>query len=50
MKFETLDVQGFDAAITSMRNPYKSYDKADSNIVNEDFALGSQDYDLASRL
>lgn len=30
MKFETIDVQGFDAAMSGMRNPLKSYHKADS--------------------
>ena len=30
MEFNTLDIQGFDSAIRGMRNPLKSYDKADS--------------------
>ena len=31
MKFETIDVTGFEAAISGMRNPLKSYHKADSD-------------------
>lgn len=56
MKFETLDVQGFDSALWGMRNPLKSYDKADSEwSVNETetdeiFIIGPNDYKLAKGL
>ena len=30
MRIETIDVQGFQAAIEGMRNPLKSYAKTDS--------------------
>lgn len=30
MKFETIDVYGFEGALAGMRNPLKSYHKADS--------------------
>ena len=54
MKFNTLDVQGFDSALSGMRNPLKSYDKADSKWVydngDEHFIIGSNDYKLAKTL
>lgn len=30
MEFKTIDVQGFEGALAGMRNPLKSYDRADS--------------------
>lgn len=54
MKFETLDVQGFDSAMRGMRNPLKSYDKADSewrsDYSGEYFYIGPNDYKLAKGL
>jgi len=54
MDFQTLDVQGFDSALRGMRNPLKSYDKADSEWVldygGEHFHIGSNDYKLAKGL
>lgn len=54
MEFNTLDVQGFDSAIHGMRNPLKSYDKADSKWVLDDtdehFIIGPNDYKLAKGL
>lgn len=56
MKFNLLQVSGFHQAIKGMRNPLKSYNKADSEITypNRDldpcFELGENDYSLASRL
>lgn len=54
MEFNTLDVQGFDSAIHGMRNPLKSYDKADSKWILDDtdehFIIGPNDYKLAKGL
>lgn len=52
MKFETLEVAGWTPAIAGMRNPLKSYHKADSINVFADelFMFGPNDYDLAKRL
>lgn len=54
MDFQTLDVQGFDSALRGMRNPLKSYDKADSEWVSdysgEHFYIGPNDYKLAKAL
>ena len=54
MEFNTLDVQGFDSALKGMRNPLKSYDKADSKWVldysGEHFVIGPNDYKLAKNL
>ena len=54
MEFNTLDVQGFDSALRGMRNPLKSYDKADSEWTldygGEHFAIGPNDYKLAKGL
>lgn len=50
-KFKTLEVGGFSGAIHGMRNPLKSYEKSDSHYdSNEQFIIGSNDYDLAKRL
>lgn len=53
MKFETLGVAGLRPAIKVMRNPLKSYAKADSDFSqpnDETFKIGPVDYDLAKRL
>lgn len=56
MKFETLDVQGFEPAIKGMRNPLKSYQKADSDYKliydynDYEWEMGPNDYNLAQRL
>ena len=54
MEFNTLEVQGFDSAIHGMRNPLKSYDKADSKWILDDtdehFIIGPNDYKLAKGL
>ena len=55
MEFNTLDVQGFDSALKGMRNPLKSYDKADSEWIldyndDEHFIIGPNDYKLAKAL
>lgn len=50
-KFKTLEVGGFSGAIHGMRNPLKSYEKSDSHYdSNEQFIIGSNDYNLAKRL
>lgn len=55
MDFNTLDVQGFDSAMRGMRNPLKSYDRADSKWIYDDysderFIIGHNDYKLAKGL
>lgn len=52
MEIKTLEVAGWEAAIAGMRNPLKSYHKADSKINPEQyiFEFGPNDYDLAKRL
>lgn len=56
MKIETLGVEGFEAAIEGMRNPLKSYVKADSvwtvneTETDEIFEIGKNDYKLAKSL
>lgn len=56
MKFETIDVQGFEAAMSGMRNPLKSYHKADSvwtindTETDEIYEIGPNDYKLAKSL
>ena len=59
MDFQTLDIQGFDSALRGMRNPLKSYDKADSFLepIDSDFrpghfkfTIGPNDYKLAKAL
>lgn len=53
MKFEDVQVYGFKPAIKFMRNPLKSYAKADSDFSQpdgSDFVIGPADYDLAKRL
>lgn len=49
MKFETLDVQGFYPALHSMRNPLKSYHKADTHKYPV-VTIGKNDMDLSKRL
>lgn len=49
--FKTLEVAGIAAAMKGMRNPLKSYDKADTKVDNfTDCVIGPNDYDLARRL
>ena len=53
MKFELLGMAGIKPAIQVMRNPLKSYHKADSDFTQADgpdFEIGPADYDLAKRL
>lgn len=50
MEIKTLDVQGFEAAIAGMRNPLKSYGKADSEQNDGTWEMGDNDLDLAQRL
>lgn len=53
MKFETYSFAGIKPAIKFMRNPLKSYHKADSDFSQPDgadFKIGDSDYDLAKRL
>lgn len=59
MDFHTLEVSGWIPAIKGMRNPLKSYDKADSGVEMADiefrpgagkFVLGPNDYKLAKSL
>jgi hypothetical protein len=52
MEFITIDVQGFESAMRGMRNPLKSYNKADSfwPLEEENFIIGPNDYKLAKNL
>ena len=56
MKIVTIDVQGFEAAIEGMRNPLKSYNRADSfwsvnkTETDEIFIIGPNDMKLAENL
>ena len=56
MKIETIDIQGFDAAFEGMRNPLKSYGRADSywsvneTETDEIFVIGPNDMKLAKGL
>ena len=50
MKIKTLQVSGFSPAIAGMRNPLKSYSRADSHYIEDDFEIGSNDYTLAKNL
>ena len=56
MEFKLLQVSGFPQAIKGMRNPLKSYSKADSKVtysgcdLEPSFELGESDYSLAKRL
>lgn len=50
MKFKTLEVCGMEQAIAGMRNPLKSYAKADSENGYDGFCLGEGDRNLAIRL
>lgn len=49
MKFKTIDVQGFYPAMRGMRNPLKSYSKADTYQYPV-VTIGDNDIDLAKRL
>ena len=52
MDFMTIDVQGFESDMRGMRNPLKSYNKADSfwPLEEENFIIGPNDYKLAKNL
>ena len=51
MEFKTIDIQGFEGALSGMRNPLKSYHKADSFWADEsNFVIGPNDYKLAKNL
>ena len=50
MGFKTLKVDGFLPALLGMRLPLKSWSKADSHYINEEFVIGDNDYKLAKRL
>ena len=51
MEFVTIDVQGFEGALQGMRNPLKSYNKADSFWADDStFIIGPNDYKLAKGL
>lgn len=53
MEIKTVKVVGFEPSLMGMRAPYKSYDKSDTDLSQEDgeeFQLGDGDYSLAERL
>lgn len=47
---ENEQVFGFESAIRGMRNPMNSWDKMDSEIINNKFVYGKNDLDLSKRL
>ena len=48
IKFDNIEVSGFEAAIRGMRNPLNSWDKIDSDFKTD--TLGENDYKLAMKL
>ena len=48
IKFDNIEVSGFEAAIRGMRNPLNSWDKIDSDFKTD--TLGENDYKLALKL
>lgn len=53
MKIETIEVVGFKPSLTGLRAPYKSYDRSDTDLSQEDgcdFKMGDADKELAMRL
>lgn len=52
MKFKTIEVSGWKAAIRGMRNPLESWGKSDTKMYNEGNApwIGNNDLDLMQRL
>lgn len=48
IKFDNVEVTGFEAAIRGMRNPLNSWDKSDSDFKTN--TLGENDYKLAMKL
>lgn len=52
MKFETLDVQGFEPALKGMRNPMNSWNKSDSywDIEGNHIVIGENDMKLCKQL
>lgn len=53
MEISTIDVVGFKPSLYGIRAPYKSYDKSDTDMSQDDgplFTFGEGDLDLAERL
>ena len=50
IRIENTEVVGWEAAIRGMRNPMNSWDKSDSYFEGEDYILGANDLNLATKL
>lgn len=50
IKFENLQVEGFEPAIRGMRNPMNSWDKSDSDFIGDACDVGLKDLDLMEDL
>ena len=50
IKFENIDVYGFEAAIRGARNPMNSWNRMDSCYNNGEFEIGENDYKLLKNL
>lgn len=50
IKFEKVEVWGWEHAIRGMRNPLNSWEKSDSGFVDSVYKIGQRDLDLMTRL
>lgn len=51
IKFEHIEIVGWEAAIRGMRNPMNSWEKSDSECeFGQEFNIGKNDWDLMNRL
>lgn len=50
MKFEHTKVYNIENSLRGMRNPLASWDKSDSEWIDEDFCIGKKDMNLATKL
>ena len=50
IKIENYDVFNFENAIRGMRNPLSSWDKSDSQWIDNEFVIGKNDLSLAKKL
>lgn len=50
MKFENIEVWGFEHSLRGMRNPLNSHIKSDSYYDNDNYVIGENDFGLAQRL
>lgn len=50
VRFETIEVSGFDTSMEGMRNPMNSWSKNDSYYDDDNFIIGDNDINLTQRL